>query len=141
MWENMIVLGIFDRSKKRKEDNKNTQSVNEWPYYVVTLDERNFDDFIQKYPLSLVDFWAPWCAPCKAMAPRLRRLSKIYNKKVAFGKLDIQENQYIAKKYKIMGIPHLVFFNYGKKISSITSLKSVGYIKDTIDDILKKLNG
>jgi len=137
----MIVLGIFDRSKKRKEDNKNTQSVNEWPYYVVTLDERNFDDFIQKYPLSLVDFWAPWCAPCKAMAPRLRRLSKIYNKKVAFGKLDIQENQYIAKKYKIMGIPHLVFFNYGKKISSITSLKSVGYIKDTIDDILKKLNG
>ena len=141
MWENMIVLGIFDRSKKRKEDNKNTQSVNEWPYYVVTLDERNFDDFIQKYPLSLVDFWAPWCAPCKAMAPRLRRLSKIYNKKVAFGKLDIQENQYIAKKYKIMGIPHLVFFNYGKKISSITSLKSVGYIKDTIDDILKNLKG
>ena len=72
------------------------------------------------------------------MAPRLRRLSNIYKEKVAFGKLNTQDNQKIAKKYKVSGIPHLVFFSYGKKISSITGLKSVGEIKDIIDKILKK---
>ena len=87
-----------------------------------------------------MDFWAPWCAPCQIIAPRVRRLSKIYKGKVAFGKLDTQKNQDIAKQYKIMGIPHLAFFSYGKKISSITGVKSVGDIKNVIDDLLKKGN-
>jgi len=135
----MIFLGIFKRDNKKLEANRNILSVNEWPEHVVTLDEKNFDDFIQKYPLSLTDFWAPWCSPCKAMMPRLRRLSKIYKGRVAFARLDTQKNQSLAKKYKIMGIPHLVFFSYGKKISGITGLRSVGDIKDTIDELLKKV--
>jgi thioredoxin 1 len=135
----MVILGIFDFNKKRKISDKQVLSDSQWPDYGVTLDEMNFDNFIQKYPLSIVDFWASWCAPCRAMAPRLRRLSKIYKGKVAFGKLNTQEHQDIAKKYKIMGIPHLVFFSYGKKINSITGLKSIGDIKDTIDGLLKKV--
>jgi thioredoxin 1 len=107
----MIFLRIFDFNKKRKISDKQYLSDSQWPDYVVTLETRNFDNFIQKYPLSIVDFWAPWCTPCKTMAPRLRRLSKVYKGKVAFGKLDTQKDQGIAKKYKIMGIPHLVFFN------------------------------
>jgi thioredoxin 1 len=135
----MNFLGIFDFNKKRKISNKQPLSDSQWPDYVVTLDGKTVKEFIQKYPLSLVDFWASWCAPCRAMAPRLRRLSKIYKGKVAFGKLNTQEHQDIAKKYKIMGIPHLVFFSYGKKINSITGLKSIGDIKDTIDGLLKKV--
>ena len=135
----MIFPGIFNKDNKKVEVKRHTLSVNEWPEYVVILDEKNFDDFIKKYPLSLMDFWAPWCSPCRAMIPRLRRLSKIYKGRVAFGRLDTQKNQSLAKKYKIMGIPHLVFFSYGKKISSITGLKSVGDIKNTIDDLLKKV--
>jgi thioredoxin 1 len=139
MWTNMSILGIFHRNKKQEEINKNTESVTDWPDHVITVDGKKFDDFIQKYPLSLVDFWAPWCAPCRVMTPRLRRLSKVYREKVAFGKLNTQKNQDIAKKYKVMGIPHLIFFSYGKKISSITGIKSVGNLKDVIDDILKKV--
>jgi thioredoxin 1 len=75
------------------------------------------------------------------MAPRLRRLSKIYKGKVAFGKLDTQKNQDIAKQYKILGIPHLMFFRFGKKITSIAGVKSVGAIKNVIDDLLKKERG
>ena len=132
-----MVLGLFKRKVSRDPDHK-ASSVGKWPDYVVTLNGKNFNEFIQKYPLSLVDFWAPWCAPCRAMAPRLRRLSKIYKGKVAFGKLDTQANEDIAKKYKIMGIPHLMFFCNGKKISSATGVKSIGDIKDTIDDLLIK---
>jgi thioredoxin 1 len=135
----MVLLGIFDFNKKRKISDKQALSDIQWPDYVVTLEGKNIKEFITKYPLSIVDFWASWCAPCRAMAPRLRRLSKIYKGKVAFGKLNTQEHQDIAKKYKIMGIPHLVFFSYGKKINSITGLKSIGDIKDTIDGLLKKV--
>jgi len=135
----MVFLGIFDFNKKRKISDKQSLSDDQWPDYVVTLEEKNIKEFIKKYPLSIVDFWASWCAPCRAMAPRLRRLSKIYKGEVAFGKIDIQKNQDIARQYKISGIPHLVFFKNGKKISSLTGVKSVGDIKDVIDVLLKKV--
>ena len=111
-----MVLGLFKRKVSHDRDYK-ASSVDKWPDYVVTLNGKNFYKFIQKYPLSLVDFWAPWCAPCRTMSPRLRRLSKIYKGEVAFGKLNTQENEDIAKKYKIMGIPHFGLFSYGKKIA------------------------
>ena len=95
----MIFPGIFNKDNKKVEVKRHTLSVNEWPEYVVILDEKNFDDFIKKYPLSLMDFWAPWCSPCRAMIPRLRRLSKIYKGRVAFGRLDTQKNQSLPKKY------------------------------------------
>jgi len=123
------------KNKKDQKNNKNSIKI-DWPDYVIELDEKKFDDFIKKYPLSVIDFWAPWCAPCKAMAPRLRRLSTIYKGKVAFGKINTQENQNVSKKYKITGIPHLGFFKYGEKISSVVGLKSVGEIKKTIDKYL-----
>ena len=134
----MKNLGIFRNKKEKNNPNQKISTPVEWPDYVIELNKKNFEEFIGKYPLSVVDFWAPWCAPCKAMAPRLRRLSKIYKGKVAFGKINTQDNQDIAKKYKIIGIPHLVIFRYGKSISDITGLKSVGDIKKVIDDILKK---
>ncbi len=134
----MIFLGFFGFHNNKKTADKQNLSDVQWPDYVVTLDGKTIKEFIQKYPLSLVDFWAPWCAPCKELAPRMRQLSKIYKGKVAFGKLNIQENQDIAKQYKIIGIPYLVVFKDGKKVTTITSVKSVGYIKDVIEDILKK---
>jgi len=136
--DSMVVLGLFNRKKGKCGSDLSDLPASEWPDYVITLDEKNFSDFIQKYPLSAVDFWAPWCAPCRAMGPRLRRLSKIYKGKVAFGKLNTQENEDTSKKYKIMGIPHLIFFCNGKKISSATGVKSVGALKDIIDDLLKE---
>ena len=134
----MIFFGLFKRKQKVRGSNRRDLSANEWPDHVITLEGKNFNDFIEKYPLSIVDFWAPWCAPCRTMSPRLRRLSTIYKGKVAFGKLDTQKDQDIAKKHKIMGIPHFRFFSYGKKVAEMTGVKSVGDIKDTIDDLLKK---
>ena len=133
----MIFLGLFKRKQKSSDSKNKDTSVDDWPDHVVTLEGKQFSKFIKKYPLSLIDFWAPWCAPCKKMSPRLRQLAKSYKGKIAFGKLDTQKNQDIAKQYKIMGIPHFIIFNHGKKIASITGVKSVGDIKDTIDNLLK----
>ena len=135
----MVFLAMFRFRGQRRDSDQKTPSVDEWPDHVVTLEGKKFNGFIKKYPLSLVDFWAPWCAPCRVIAPRIRRLSKIYNGKVAFGRLNTQKNEDIAKQYHIMGIPHLAFFRYGKKVASITGVRSIGDLKDTIDELLKKL--
>ena len=135
----MIFFGFFNSSKKKRNSIKQTPSVKEWPDHTVTLNENNFNLFIQKYPLSVVDFWAPFCGVCKALVPKLRRLSVIYKGKVAFGRINISENKDISKCYKIMGVPHLAFFNFGKMITSTTGVKSVGNIKDLIEDLLKKV--
>ena len=135
----MISIDIITGKENKVSFGQKIRLVKEWPDHVVTLEGNNFNKFIEQYPLSMVDFWAPWCTPCRAMAPRLRRLSKIYKGKVAFGKLDTQKNQAIAKQYKIVSIPHLVFFKNGKKIATITGLRSVGSIKNVIDDLLKKI--
>ena len=134
----MVFLGVFKFSLKRKKVDKQTIFKGKWPDYVVTLDEKNITEFITKYPIALVDFWASWCAPCREMAPRLRRLSKIYTGKIAFGKLDIQNNEHVAKRYKISGLPHLILFRKGKPVNSITGVRSIGDLKDTIDALLKK---
>jgi len=134
----MISLGIFKKKRKNDDFHHINLIVDKWPDHVVTLEMNNFDEFIQKYPVSVVDFWASWCAPCRKIAPRIRRLSQIYNEQVAFGKLDIEKNQDIAKQYKIMGIPHLAFFFFGKKVSSMTGVKSIRDIESIIEGLLKK---
>jgi len=126
----------------KKEGKQQTNTVSSgpqknWPDYVVTLDEKSFDTFIQRYPFVVVDFWASWCGPCKAMAPKLRRLSKLYKNQVAFGKLDVQQYKNIAERYHVRGIPYLVFFQHGKSSFTVTGVRSLGKLKDAIDDFLK----
>ena len=135
----MVSLHFLKKQRNRHE--KKILSTNEWPEYIVNLDEKNFTEFIRKYPLSVIEFWAPWCGPCKNMAPRLRRLSKMYAGKVAFGKLNIQDYQDIAKKYKIVSIPHLLFFSNGDKIFGLIGMKSVGDVKQVLENFLKKKGG
>ena len=121
---------------------RDTPPREEWPDHVVTLNGTKFHDFIAKYPLSVIDFWAPWCGPCQKMTPRMRQLSKMYKGKVAFGKVNITEikNRSLAKEYKIMGIPNLMFFSYGERVTNITGVRPLNSIKAKIDSIIEKFD-
>ncbi len=128
----------FKRKQMGKKPLQTASSKNDWPDSVVTLKEKNIDEFIHRYPFVVIDFWAPLCTPCRTMGPRLRRLSKIYQGKVAFGKLDTNTYETIAKQYHIQGIPHLIFFQQGKKLLDVIGVRSIGALKDVIDKHIKK---
>jgi thioredoxin 1 len=91
---------------------------------VVTLTDFNFDTEVLKSDIPvLVDFWAPWCGPCKAVAPTIEQLATEYGGKVKVGKLDIDQSQVVAQRYQISGIPTFLVFKAGKEVGKIVGAK------------------
>ncbi len=82
----------------------------------IGLTDSNFANELSKYPIMLVDFWAPWCGPCKMVSPIIEQLSREYSGKVAFGKVNVDENQRIAASFGIQSIPTLMIFRNGKAV-------------------------
>ncbi|MCS6784537.1 MAG: thioredoxin [Candidatus Caldarchaeum sp.] len=85
----------------------------------VELTDSNFDEFVTRNSFVVVDFWAEWCAPCRAIAPVVKELANQYAGKVAFGKLNVDENPQTASRFGIMGIPTLLFFKGGKLVDMV----------------------
>jgi thioredoxin 1 len=84
----------------------------------------------------LVDFWAEWCMPCRALAPVLEELSKEYVGKVRFAKLNVDENQEIPAKFGIRGIPTLILFQNGKKVTELVGNQPKERIRRMLDQAL-----
>jgi thioredoxin 1 len=74
---------------------------------------------IKKYPLIVIDCWAPWCSPCRMIGPIIEELAKEKKGKIVFGKLNVDENQVTSIKYGIMSIPALLVFKNGKLVDNI----------------------
>jgi len=85
----------------------------------------------------LVDFWASWCAPCLAAAPILEELSKEYDGKVSFAKVNVEENSSVAAKYGIAAIPTMIVFKGSKPVQQIVGLKPRGELKKILDGLLE----
>ncbi|MFC1908313.1 thioredoxin [Chloroflexota bacterium] len=101
------------------------------------IDDTNFDETVlqSKIPV-LVDFWAPWCGPCKMVAPIVEELASEYDGKIVFGKVNVDENSQIAGKYGIMGIPTLVIFKDGQPISNLVGFRGKDQLKESLEDVL-----
>jgi thioredoxin 1 len=84
----------------------------------------------------MVDFWAPWCAPCRMVSPTVEELAKEYQGRMKFMKLNTDENADIASKFNIMGIPTLMFFKDGQSLDSIVGAVPKQQLKAKIDSIL-----
>jgi thioredoxin 1 len=83
---------------------------------VFDLNDANFDQLLNKYPLMVVDCWAPWCAPCRMVAPVVEELARDYQGKIAFGKLNVDNNRAVAARFGIMSIPTLLIFKDGQLV-------------------------
>lgn len=85
----------------------------------VPLTDQEFDAFVKGHPFVVVDFWAAWCGPCRAVEPIVKDLAEKYDGKVAFAKVDADENPQKIRQYGIMGIPTLLFFRDGKLVDTV----------------------
>src|SRR5215471_6333277 len=71
----------------------------------VVMTDSTFSQQVSKYPIMLVDFWAPWCGPCRIVGPVIEQLAREYSGKVAFGKLNVDENPQVAGAFGVQSIP------------------------------------
>ena len=85
----------------------------------IVLTDSNFASEVAKYPVMLVDFWAPWCGPCRMVSPIIEQLSREYSGRVAFGKVNVDENQRTAASFGIQSIPTLMIFKGSKAVDTI----------------------
>ncbi len=93
-------------------------------------------EVLQTEDLVMVDFWAVWCGPCRIVAPTVEELSKEYAGKLKVVKLNTDDNPDIASRYKIMGIPTLMFFKGGEKVEQIVGAVPKPQLQSKIDSLL-----
>lgn len=87
-----------------------------------TTDQKFKEDVIQNNLPVLVDFWAPWCGPCRMMAPILDKISQEFEGKIAIKKINVDENEVVAGAMQISGIPTLVLFDKGRPVKKWVGL-------------------
>jgi len=85
----------------------------------IVVSDRNFDQTVKNYPLIVVDCWAAWCAPCRAIAPVIEQLARAYSGKVVFGKLNVDENPETQQRFGIQAIPTLLVMKKGQEVDRI----------------------
>lgn len=85
----------------------------------IEVTDANFHEIIRSGRLVVIDFWAPWCAPCRMMAPIVDELAREYAGKILFGKLNVDENPRTPVEYQIMGVPTFLIFKDGVLVDRI----------------------
>jgi thioredoxin 1 len=99
------------------------------PFHVT---DANFDETIKNNKVVLIDFWASWCGPCRALAPTIQELAKEYSGKILVGKLDVDENSTTAERFQVYSIPTMILFKNGSEAERLVGLCAKNKIAETI---------
>ncbi len=103
----------------------------------VTVTDATFGDQVEKADgLSLVDFWAEWCGPCRMVAPILEQLATEYEGQVTVAKLDVDENQQTAMRFNIRSIPSILFFKDGRHVDTVVGAVPKPHLERKIQEHL-----
>jgi thioredoxin 1 len=100
----------------------------------LEITDGNITEILESNKITLVDFWAPWCGPCRMLGPIIEELA-IANTDMVIGKVNVDENSSTAVKYGIRGIPTMVFFKDGKEVDKIVGIKSKAELQAKLDSL------
>jgi thioredoxin 1 len=104
---------------------------------IKEIDDSNFEDEVLKSDMPvLVDFWAPWCGPCKAIAPIIDELAKNFSGKLKFTKFNVDESPLTPGRYGIRAIPTLIFFKDGQVSEQITGMVAKAKLQESINKVM-----
>jgi thioredoxin 1 len=102
--------------------------------HIQTFTDGNFDsDVLKASTPVLVDFWAEWCGPCRALGPSIDALAGDYAGKVRVGKLNVDDNPSVTMKYMVRGIPTVMLFKGGELVDQLVGLVDKGTLKQMVD--------
>ena len=104
----------------------------------IEVDSKTFEkDILQSDIPVMLDFWAPWCGPCKMLAPILDDLATQYSGKVTIAKVNTDENSDLAMKYGIQGIPTMIFMKQGKEVDRVVGASTATTYTSKIETMLE----
>jgi len=95
----------------------------------VQVTDSSFKEIVNKHSLAIIDFWAPWCGPCLALAPGIEELAEEHTGKVFVGRLNVDENPMTAERFKVFSIPTMLIMKYGREVDRIVGLVPKKYIE------------
>ncbi len=105
---------------------------------VLHLTDADFDKEVTNSILPvLVDFWAPWCGPCRMLAPVIEQIAQKYSNKIRVGKINIDENPAVTGRFGILSIPTLIFFKEGKEVERMIGAMPEPALSAKIEELLK----
>ncbi|MDD3792945.1 MAG: thioredoxin [Candidatus Bathyarchaeota archaeon] len=125
------------RMKKIEDLKKSSQEKEQLINQPIILTDENFSATLTANDLLVVDFWAPWCAPCRMVGPIIEQLSKEYAGKVTFAKMNVDENQRVPSNYGIMSIPTIIVMQKGKIVETIVGAYPKSHIEATFKKYIK----
>ena len=104
---------------------------------VMDVTDQTVENEVVKSSLPvLLDLWAPWCGPCRMVAPVIEKLETQYEKKVKFCRLNVDENPQTAAKYRVMSIPTLMFFKIGEEVETDVGAVPERTLQSKLDELL-----